>query len=74
MSNETSVVVTPKPWWESKVIIINGLTILAALLVWLIDSQTAGTLPFELDAKWVAFILGAINFALRWVTTKPVTA
>ena len=62
-----------KYWWQSKTLWVNGLVILAALLVWLLDTQKAGGLPFVLDAKWVAFILGAVNFALRWVTDTPVT-
>jgi hypothetical protein len=72
--NLPAVIVQPKPWYTSKVVIVNGLTIAGALLIWLIDSQTAGALPFEMDAKWVAFILAGVNFILRFVTTAPVTA
>ena len=71
--SDSPVVVTPKSPWESKVLWVNGLTIAAAVLVWLVDTQTAGGLPFELDARWIAFILAAINFALRFVTNAPVT-
>lgn len=70
---EETVVTTVKPWYTSKVIWLNGLTIAAALLVWLLDSQNAGTLPFVLDGRWVAFILGAVNFALRFITNQPVS-
>lgn len=69
---DTSVVVEPKPWYASKTIIVNGLTIAAALIMFLISSMNAGELPFALDAKWTAFILGIINFALRWLTVAPV--
>lgn len=72
--SDTPVAVTPKPWYTSKVLWVNGLTIAAALVLWLIDTQTAGELPFVLDAKWLAFILGALNFGLRLVTKEPVKA
>lgn len=68
------VLVQPKPFWESKTVWLNGLLIAAALLMFLIDSQTTGQLPFELDGKWVAFLLGLANFSLRFVTTAPVTS
>lgn len=72
MADET-VVTTVKPWWQSKTIIVNGLVVLAAALMALIDAQTAGTLPFVLDAKWTAFVLGVVNFGLRFLTNQPVT-
>lgn len=67
-----TVEVTPKNWWESKVVWINALTMLAALLMFLSTSQAAGELPFDLDSRWVIFLLGLINFALRFVTSAPV--
>lgn len=70
--SDNPVVVTPKKWYESKTILINGLTMAAALLMFLLTSQEAGQLPFVLDARWVAFGLGLINFALRFATNSPV--
>lgn len=72
--NQTPVVVTPKPWYESKTVWVNALTMAAALLMFLTASQEAGQLPFSLDSRWVIFILGLINFALRFMTNAPVTA
>lgn len=68
----TPVLVTPKPWYTSKTIWVNGLTIAGAAMLFLIGAQTAGELPFVLDAKWVAFILGLINFGLRFITVAPI--
>lgn len=58
---------------ESKTLWINGLMVAAALIGWLIETQTTGGLPFEVDAKWLLFIAGAVNFALRLTTDKPVS-
>ncbi len=71
-NHPTSVVVTPKPWYESKMIWVNAITMAAALLMFLNTAQTAGELPFNLDSRWVIFILGLLNFILRWITVAPV--
>ncbi len=73
MNEHQTLTVEVKSPWESKTLWLNGLVILAALLVWLVDSQTSGALPFDLDARWLAFILSAVNFALRFATSQPVT-
>ncbi len=73
MNEHQTVTVEVKSPWESKTLVFNALVIIAALLVWLVDSQTSGTLPFEIDARWLAFILSAVNFALRFATSQPVT-
>ncbi len=62
-----------KPWYTSKTLWVNGLTIVAALLMFLLTSQSNNQLPFVLDAKWVAFGLGLINFALRFLSDTKVT-
>lgn len=66
-----TVITTVKPWWQSKTLWINGLTILAALIAMLIDMQAAGDLPFDLDGEWVAFVLAMVNFVMRWMTGQP---
>lgn len=66
------VLVMPKPWYQSKTIWANGLTMAAALLMFLNTAQAAGELPFNLDSRWVIFALGLLNFGLRWITTAPV--
>lgn len=67
------VLVEVKPFWQSKTIWINALTILGAFLLFLMGSSEAGQLPFPLDLRWVVFIQGVINLALRFLTTAPVT-
>ena len=63
----------PKPWWESKTMWINGLTVAAAILAFVVDTQTAGGLPFDLDPRWVALGLGVVNILLRMTTSQPVS-
>lgn len=72
MTDQTTVVTTTKIWWQSRTIWLNGLIVLAALIAFVIDSQTTGTLPFDLDPKWTAFLLGLVNFILRFSTSQPV--
>lgn len=69
---KAAVLVTPKKWYVSKTIWINVITMAAALLMFLNTAQAAGELPFNLDSRWVIFILGLLNFGLRWITTAPV--
>jgi hypothetical protein len=74
MSNTPApVVVTPKPFWESKTNWVNGLTVLAMILTFVLDTSMAGGLPFNLDARWIALGLGVINIWLRSITNQPVT-
>lgn len=63
----------PKLWYESKTLWINGLTVAASILGFLIDTQTAGGLPFDLDPRWVAIALGIVNIILRSVTNQGVS-
>lgn len=70
---QTPVVVTPKPWWESKTHWINGLTVAAIVLSFVIDMQMTDGLPFNLDPRWITLGLGIVNIILRSVTNQPVT-
>lgn len=80
----TQVIVTPKPWWESKTNWYNlgkGILGFATLIIgFLIMSQQQGTLPFTIDPKWLAFGAGLValldgtaGIYLRSVTDQPVT-
>lgn len=71
--SQTPVVVTPKPWWESKTNWFNALTIAAAVLGFIIDMQTVAGLPFDIDPRWLAIGLGVTNIILRSRTNQPVT-
>lgn len=73
MMSEQPVVVTPKPWYESKTILINGLVFLISVVVWIGESQTAGILPFDIDPETLAMILTALNLVLRFATSQPVS-
>lgn len=56
-----------KPWWKSRTLIINALTVIAGGLSFLaspdakLDAQTVGT---------IGSILGLVNMGLRIVTNK----
>lgn len=73
MSDHQTVAVTPKVWYESKVIWFNALTLVGLFLVLLVQMQDAGTLPFSIDPKWIIFIQAMVNFVLRFVTNAPMT-
>ena len=62
-----------KPFWQSKTMWINGLTVLAMILAFVVDTQMAGGLPFELDSAWLVLILGIVNILLRFVTNQPIS-
>lgn len=62
-----------KPFWESRTLWVNGLTVIAMILAFLIDAQSANGLPFDLDARWIALALGIVNIILRSVTSQPVS-
>jgi hypothetical protein len=69
MSNEQHA----KPFWESKTMWINILTVAAMILSFVVDTQMDGGLPLDLDPRWVAMALGIINIILRAVTNQGVT-
>lgn len=69
------VVVTPKPWYESRTIITNAVVLIVTVATFLLDQQRAGLLPFTLDEKWLVFIMGivgVINVYLRTITEAPI--
>lgn len=59
----------PKPWWESKIILANLLTVAAAMLAApeLLDLMGPGAL------RYVAAVQALITIALRFVSAGPVT-
>lgn len=76
----TLVEVTSKPWWESKTMRFNALvgtlSLLGALAMFLLDSQRAGLLPFEIDVRWLLLAVGLINVINIWLraqTNQPIT-
>lgn len=74
MNTRAPQMVTPKPWYESKSVWFNALTIASVVLVFLIQQQDAGLLPFVIDAKWIVFGQGAINLILRFVSGAPIVS
>lgn len=65
--------VEAKPFWESKTMWINVLTVVAMILSFVIDTHMAGGLPLDLDPRWIALALGIVNIVLRSVTNQPIT-
>lgn len=74
----------PKVWYESKTQIYNGIKTLLGIIIgvgaFIAAAQHAGTLPFEVDEKWLIFIVsgataadGAFGMWLRSQTNQPVT-
>jgi uncharacterized membrane-anchored protein len=72
MTNEKIVTTTKSPA-ASKVIWLNGIVFAISVVVWITESQTSGILPFEVEPEVLAMILTALNFALRFATTQPIT-
>lgn len=62
-----------KPWYTSKTIWYNVLTIALAVIGFLMVTQSTSGLPFDLDPKWLVIASGIINIILRSVTNAPVT-
>lgn len=62
-----------KPFWESRTVWFNALTMVAALLVLLMEMSAAGTLPFSVDARWIVLGQAIINLVLRFVSNQPLT-
>lgn len=65
--------VTPKVWYTSKVLWFNALTLILAVIGFLMVTQSAGGLPFEVDPRWLIIISGVGNIILRFLTNAPVT-
>ncbi len=74
MENETKVLVTPKKFYESKTIILNGVVLLISLVSWISESQGAGILPFRVEPELLATVLTALNLVLRLTTSQPIVA
>lgn len=72
MTTPTTVTVTTKPWYTSKTIIVNGVTILIAVLVWIADANNAALLPFAFEPELVVTLLAIANVILRFITSQPI--
>lgn len=64
----------PKPWWQSRTLIINAVII--ALTVGLAVLAEFGIRPLpqpgpEIQA-WVVVIVSVINMILRWMSSQPI--
>lgn len=60
----------PKPWWQSKTIWVNALT-LAVLIIGVLVTQD-GVIP-ESWLKWLAAVSAVVNVVLRFITEQPIT-
>lgn len=60
----------PKPWYQSKTLLVNGSALLVFLISALIDAINGGGLPPEF-AQYSAYILVGLNILLRVVTKEP---
>jgi hypothetical protein len=65
--------VETKIWYQSKVFWINILTVAAMILSFVLDTQMAGGLPWDLDPRFIALALGVVNIVLRSVTNQAMT-
>ena len=57
-----------KPFWASKTIWVNGVSVLAAIL----GAAGIASIGVEVQAEAVAVVMGVINIVLRFMTDKPV--
>lgn len=75
MSEHKPVLVTPKPFWESRTVWVNTILMLAGLLAYVLRGIQMGEIssPFEVDAVTLSFWIGVLNLILRSLTTQPVT-
>lgn len=64
----TTTMVPAKPWWKSKVIILNLLAIVGLVLTEVLRTPD---LPVGLT-RWLGVALGAINVVMRTFTVQPV--
>lgn len=63
----------PKPWYTSKTLWWNVLTIVLAILGFLMTTAAQGGLPFHIDTRYLVLVAGVVNILLRCVTTQPLT-
>lgn len=70
MNIQPTVMVEAKPWWKSKVVILNVLAGLAMLI-----PELSATVELPAGVKsWMAGLLVVVNVLLRFVSNQPVTA
>jgi hypothetical protein len=62
-----------KVWWQSKTVWFNIVTIALAILGFLMVTQAAGGLPFDIDSRWLVLVSGIGNIILRFLTNQPLT-
>jgi hypothetical protein len=61
----------PKPFFESKTLWVNGLTLTAAIITALTNSELIANNP-QLFA-WLSAALAGVNLVLRFLTTTAVS-
>ncbi len=61
----------PKDWWKSKVLILNGLSLLVVAAGFVADNTGALALPPQ-TAVWATLVLALGNAALRLGTSQPI--
>lgn len=59
-----------KPWFLSKVLIVNGLTLAGGLLATLAGSDLIAANPQV--AAGIASAIAAVNIGLRFITSLPI--
>ena len=57
----------PKPWWESKTLWVNALTLIVMIL-----GTVAQWPEFSAYTGQIAGALAIVNMALRFITDRPV--
>lgn len=58
---------TPKPWWTSKTLWVNALTLIVMIL-----GTVAQWPEFSAYSGHIAGVLAIVNMALRFITDRPV--
>ena len=60
-----------KPWYKSKTVWINVITLCVGITAVLSESET---LPQEAVLILTALVVPILNVFLRWLTNKPITS
>ncbi len=66
-----TVVVEAKPWWRSRTIVANVLTVVAFALGLILEQANVLSIQGAI-AVWLGILLGLVNFILRMHTTAPI--
>lgn len=74
MAARTETVVESKPWWESKTMIANGLTLAVVIVTAALQLPEVVTLIPDSWWKYIAGIAAIANLILRVVTSQPIMA